>query len=542
MAFGRLPFLSNSPEALFAEIRQKGGSELLFPSTPARSPELKQIIRDLLALDPNERPGLDEILSRPAITRRRAQRYAEFEAYRTQSTAAASHLRSSSFADRTSVLQRETFRPPVMVRDFEERGGNGGDNGAAAAAGGSLVISPNLLAAPSQRARSHSPAPLSLNAPKDSPTGSPTTDPRSLRRHDEVGELPAPSPPSASASSSAATREPSTALVLSSSHRSAVLEAASRLSSHLSLVLAVFNALAVPASWLWSLRRSRTEAAEDPESDCWRCRWSPATEGGVHLCVFGLKLWLGVSLLIDRPSAASMYVHVFPQVLLTLLLFFTTPLTLTSYWLQQLQFPSSQHDGSTMLPRVARAMHAWSTASPLRWQMVRMGLSLTACLLTAWWLHDGTASSGLHVLNALIALVQCVSLLCTYFSAHASHQLLHPPHLRWRGVAQTPLRTKLARSLSPLSLAAIPRSAGAGVGGSNGPAAPLAASGSSTPAQVGRTIHHHHAGSVPVARVPLLLPPTPAPAERGGELTDSPMTHASDARGRVIWAPRPQLR
>ena len=129
MAFGTLPFVANSPDALFAEIRARGGDALQLPSHPPRSPEMKTIIRQLLSLDPAQRPRLDELLMRPSVIKRREQRYAESTQQRQQTR----QQESSGVVHRRSELT-ETYRPPMMGR-----------------AGHELVISPSLLAAPSLR-------------------------------------------------------------------------------------------------------------------------------------------------------------------------------------------------------------------------------------------------------------------------------------------------------------------------------------------------------------------------------------------------------
>lgn len=214
----------------------------------------------------------------------------------------------------------------------------------------------------------------------------------------------------------------------------------------------------------------------------------------VYVCVcVCVQLWLAVMMLVSYPTTSSIYLHVFPQVLLSLLLFFSTPLSFTAQWLR---LSVGALDERSKVRRLVRRVHRWGRKTPLHWQLVRAGASMAATGLTAVWLLVAENRWSWHALNVCVGAAQCGAILATFLAAHASHDPAH----RARGAAGQPpavavasLRSKLVRSLSPI---AVVRGAASATGGSGISSAPGAA-----PAEP------VSAASTPVARVPLLLPP-----------------------------------
>jgi len=523
MAFGTLPFVANSPEALYAEIRARIGpgsgvglEGMPLPSHPPRSNDMKLIIRQLLSFDPAQRPTLDVLLMRPALAQRRQARSAEFQQLQRESRRAA---RAAMMGGGIST-SAESLRPPGQGSDGVERSN-------------ALVVSPSLLGAPVPRSsRSASPGPvsLSLGAPVGSPSNSPHDSPvlggesppsRSLRhRRSDSAE---------STSSRAGASASSTALVLMSGSLSPT--SAARASMELSRPLrAVLAAITAMHKLLFApSRRGGAEEAEDGVA-CWRCQWSTTAEGAAHLAVFVLRLWLCASMLVwTSPLSASpsgvvaLHLHLFPVVLLSLAVFFSTPLSFAMQWLALYMAPTPSRGalerrsgaGSRWLHRA----HHWASLTPWRWSVVRLGVTATAGALTTLWLLLGGWGLSWHGLNGLVVLLQCTAVLATFLAAHPSHSSLRHQRTSSRAAGRVPLhpgsgggaaaaapaplrssKLKLSRSLSPLrvstrSPSAIELPEAGGVAGSG---AVGAGAGVSTPTVL--------------ARVPLLLPPMPTPS------------------------------
>jgi serine/threonine protein kinase len=440
MAFAKLPFSSNSPEALFAEIRNSANGVLPLPSQPQRSSEMLRMIRELLSLEPAHRPSLDELLNRPALLQRREAKFAEaqqrFGGVRESQPIA-------SYTERA-----ESYRPPPSA----------------------LVISPMLSAVLPRRARSVSPQPMSLTAAA-LPSDSPANATRARRR--SVDHTPV---------------TPSDALVLS---RISLVEEDVLLSPKLRLL---GRAVDTSFHFLVRLMHRVTGYLLFSPTTCWRCQWTITAEALVHLWSFLMKLWLSLSVLLSAPSARSMYGHVFPQVVLTLSLVFTSVLTRPAELFGGAQAANEAKSTKPRILQRLKRMEMWLVASTWRWQLARVSVALTVFLLSAYWLTSTNTSFAWHGLNVSVFVLECLSILCTFFATHPSHTSVHTSGMSpRRAVAR-------ARTAAP-------------------PTTPITPVDATTP-NAARGQHSHAA---PVARLPLLLPPvrTPLPSEPDVQLPPS---------------------
>jgi len=406
MAFSKLPFHSNSPESLLREI-QSQADRLDLPSTPARSPEMKACIRQLLAFDPAARPSLDHLLNLPFIIQRRQKRYADFAAFQQHATRMTTARVSGALMER-----RENYRPPPPIPASHDV--NGGEN--------ALVVSPTLLSTPTPlRTRSTSPAPLTL------PSRALPTDSHSVR-HISDG----PNAPSSL---------PSHTLVPSSFPSTPVTSEA--LPWFLTVTLSGLTHVFKLVSWMLS----RVTGRPLPSIPlCWRCMWGTLAEGSLHLLAIFVKVWLSINVLLNDPTRTSMYLHVFPQLLGTFTLFLSTALPLV-------RPPSSPHSPSrpdkrsprTRTRTLTQRLLAYADAASIRWQGGRILLALWMTLLSTFWLLMNGEHIGWHLLNAFVMIIQLVAILCAFYAAHPSHAATHLPPVRSdpRILSPSPVRTPM---------------------------------------------------------------------------------------------------
>lgn len=74
MAWGRVPHMGDSLEALRESMRRLDQQPLSFPALPARSADLQEVVRLTTAIDPAARPDIDTLLQHPALRRHDPQR------------------------------------------------------------------------------------------------------------------------------------------------------------------------------------------------------------------------------------------------------------------------------------------------------------------------------------------------------------------------------------------------------------------------------------------------------------------------------------
>ena len=262
MAFGKLPYFSNSPEALFAEIRNSPGGVLQFPSHPARSPDMLRMIRELLSIDPTQRPSLDDLLNRPCILRRREKRYGSSASVDNIAAGGGGNIGggtprmsapSSVYSQRT-----ETYRPPP---------------------GNALVISPMLTASRPDRARSLSPRPLltesasASSIPNTSDGSTDGTITRPVKRRRSADHL-----------SMSVVPTDSMQLV---SRIALVDEDEPHMSGKLLFLRSTIGSI---VKFVLRMLRRCTSYPPLAGTKCWQCQWNVSAEALVHLGAFLIKV------------------------------------------------------------------------------------------------------------------------------------------------------------------------------------------------------------------------------------------------------------
>lgn len=218
------------------------------------------------------------------------------------------------------------------------------------------------------------------------------------------------------------------------------------------------------------------------------------------------QLWLSLTVLLNFPCASSVYLHVFPEVFLTLSLVATSGLSRPDYLLAA----SLEASRSTAHTVVAGMRHAylWAAASALRWHLLRLVIAVSLALLSAGWLVASGSGWAWHALNLLVLVCQVTGTLSTFFAAHTSHEQLHVVESDADPDSRTVVHDALSPAIAPRRSSTV----------------------SPTGLDLGPTAHPF---GTPVARVPLLLPPTPTPAPLVSDLESHTASRTSrrDQRG-----------